>query len=65
MPLEKVIKRGYLRRRREFDKKIPFHISRFFPRSRYSDRSPTDISVMKRLYEIAADKLSLVYLGNC
>ena len=50
---------------REFDKKIPFHISRFFPRSRYSDRSPTDISVMKRLYEIAADKLSLVYLGNC
>mgnify|MGYP002627365712 CR=1 FL=1 len=49
----------------EFGKEIPFHISRFFPRSRYSDRRPTDIAVMKRLYEIAAEKLSHVYLGNC
>ena len=50
---------------KEFGKEIPFHISRFFPRSSYSDRNPTDIAVMKRLYEIAAGRLSNVYLGNC
>lgn len=51
--------------KKEFGKEIPFHISRFFPRSSYSDRNPTDIAVMKRLYEIAAGRLSNVYLGNC
>ena len=50
---------------KEFGKEIPFHISRFFPRSRYADRRPTDIAVMKKLYEIAAERLSSVYLGNC
>lgn len=50
---------------REFEKKIPFHISRFFPRSQYADRTPTELSVMKRLYEIAKRRLTYVYLGNC
>ena len=46
-------------------KMIPYHISRFFPRSKYADRKPTDIAEMKKLYEIASEKLSSVHLGNC
>lgn len=49
----------------EYGKKIPFHISRFFPRSSYADRKPTDIDIMKRLYDVAKKKLEYVYLGNC
>ena len=49
----------------EFDKKIPFHISRFFPRSQYMDRRPTDIDHMRELYSIASQELEYVYLGNC
>lgn len=50
---------------KEFGKDIPYHISRFFPRSRYADRQPTDMEIMKRLYETAKKKLKYVYLGNC
>jgi pyruvate formate lyase activating enzyme len=50
---------------KKYGKMIPYHISRFFPRSRYADRKPTDIAVMKKLYEIASNRLSCVYLGNC
>ena len=49
----------------EFGKKIPYHISRFFPRSQYMDRKPTDIDFMRKLYSIAEQKLEYVYLGNC
>ena len=49
----------------EFKKKIPFHISRFFPRSRYANRKPTDLRVMQSLYDVAKEKLQYVYLGNC
>lgn len=50
---------------KKYGKIIPYHISRFFPRSKYADRKPTDIAEMKKLYEIASEKLSSVHLGNC
>ncbi|MBR1598531.1 MAG: AmmeMemoRadiSam system radical SAM enzyme [Lachnospiraceae bacterium] len=50
---------------KKYGKAIPYHISRFFPRSRYADRKATDIAVMKELFDIASKKLSYVYLGNC
>ena len=49
----------------ESGRKIPYHISRFFPRSEYADRKPTDIGYIKKLYEIASQRLEYVYTGNC
>lgn len=43
---------------------IPLHITRFFPRFHMTDRPATDISVMKKLQEVAERKLKYVYLGN-
>ena len=45
-------------------KDIPFHISRFFPRSNYSDRRSTDIDTVYRLADVARKKLKYVYEGN-
>lgn len=47
------------------DKKIPLHISRFFPRYQMTDRNATEVEKMKKLAEIAGDALESVYLGNC
>ena len=44
---------------------IPLHISRFFPRFNMTDRSATDVRLVYRLAEIAREKLSYVYTGNC
>jgi pyruvate formate lyase activating enzyme len=41
----------------------PLHISRYFPHHRYS-APPTDVSLMRRLFDIASAKLRYVYLGN-
>lgn len=46
------------------DKSIPLHITRFFPRRKYSDRSPTDIPLLMRLAEIARESLETVLVGN-
>lgn len=43
---------------------LPLHISRFFPRFRVTELSPTPIETMKRLYAVAARHLKYVYLGN-
>ncbi len=45
--------------------KIPLHLTRFFPRFRYMDRRPTDITLLHRLADVAKEKLKNVYLGNC
>jgi pyruvate formate lyase activating enzyme len=42
---------------------MPLHISRYFPHHRY-DAPPTDVSLMRRLFDIASAKLRHVYLGN-
>jgi pyruvate formate lyase activating enzyme len=47
------------------DKDIPLHISRFFPRFRMSDREATNVSHIYRLADIAREKLTYVYTGNC
>jgi len=43
---------------------IPLHLSRFFPRYRYSDRLPTPRETILRLRETARQYLSTVYAGN-
>ena len=44
---------------------IPYHISRFFPRHKMSDKNPTDIGKIYMLADIAREKLKYVYTGNC
>jgi pyruvate formate lyase activating enzyme len=43
---------------------IPLHLSRFFPRYKYKDRSPTPPETLYRLRDIAKKNLEHVYLGN-
>jgi pyruvate formate lyase activating enzyme len=45
------------------DKKIPLHISRYFPHNDY-DRPPTPLNTLKEAYEIATKYLYYVYIGN-
>ena len=44
---------------------IPLHISRFFPRYKMTDRSPTPVSVIYDLADIARRDLKYVYTGTC
>ena len=46
-------------------RKIPLHISRFFPQFHMTDRPPTDVRRIYELTDIAAQKLDHVYPGNC
>ena len=43
---------------------IPLHITRFFPRYRMQDRSPTEKAKLFSLVEIAGQNLKYVYPGN-
>ncbi len=43
---------------------IPLHLSRFFPRFKYGDKSPTPPETLYLLREIAKQNLNHVYLGN-
>ena len=45
--------------------RIPFHISRFFPRFHMTDRPATDVTRIRHLAQLAQRKLKYVYLGNC
>ncbi len=45
-------------------KKIPLHITRFFPMSRYADRRPTPVTDIYCLADVAREKLRYVYEGN-
>ena len=47
------------------DKRIPLHISRFFPRFHMTDRAATDVGQIYRLAQIAGEYLDYVYTGNC
>jgi len=44
---------------------IPLHLTRFFPRYRFSDREPTPVSELRGLADIARQKLRHVFIGNC
>lgn len=46
------------------DRTIPLHITRFFPRRKYSGRAPTDVALLRRLADIACESLDTVLIGN-
>lgn len=46
-------------------KKIPLHITRFFPRYRMTDRDATEVRQVYRLAETAGKYLEHVFVGNC
>jgi len=46
------------------DPSIPYHLSRFFPRYKYSGRDPTPPETMYRLFDVAKKYLKNVFLGN-
>ena len=43
---------------------IPLHVTRFFPCFHMTDRGPTDVEAVKRLADVAREKLRYVYTGN-
>ena len=45
-------------------KKIPLHITRFFPRFKLTDKEPTPVSTIFRLVEVAKENLEFVFPGN-
>lgn len=44
---------------------IPLHVTRFFPRFRLQDASPTPVATVRRLADIARTRLRRVLVGNC
>ncbi len=49
----------------DIDNNIPLHISRFFPRWRMSDRTPTPVNQIYDIADMARKKLNYVFTGNC
>jgi len=49
---------------KQHNKKIPLHITRFFPTFNLTDRAPTPISTIMKLVEIAKENLEYVFAGN-
>lgn len=46
-------------------KDIPYHISRFFPAYKMTDRGPTPVKTVYHLKDVASEYLDHVYTGNC
>lgn len=46
-------------------KKIPLHVTRFFPRYRMTDREATEVGTVYALAEAARKYLEYVFVGNC
>ena len=46
------------------DRRIPLHVTRFFPRRLMTGRPPTPKETLFRLAEIAREKLETVIVGN-
>jgi len=44
---------------------IPLHVTRFFPRWRMADASPTPVATVRRLADVARRRLGRVLVGNC
>lgn len=47
------------------DKKIPLHVTRFFPRWKMADLPATPVKTVYGLSEIAGEYLEYVFTGNC
>ncbi len=50
---------------RTMGRRIPLHVSRFFPRFRMTDRRATKVGDVYHLAEAARERLDFVYTGNC
>ena len=48
----------------QLNKKIPLHITRFFPTFKLTDRDPTPVTTIMRLVEVAKENLEFVFPGN-
>jgi len=48
----------------ELDPTTPYHLSRFYPRYKYSNKPPTPPETMQNLYNTAKRYLKNVFLGN-
>ena len=48
----------------QLNKKIPLHITRFFPTFKLTDREPTPVTTIMHLVEIAKENLEFVFPGN-
>lgn len=44
---------------------VTYHVTRFFPRWRLTDRGPTPVDAVYRLADVARRHLEHVYTGNC
>ncbi len=44
---------------------VTYHVTRFFPRWRLTDRGPTPVETVYRLADVARRHLAHVYTGNC
>jgi pyruvate formate lyase activating enzyme len=49
---------------KRYNKKIPLHITRFFPAFRLTDKEPTPVSTILKLVETAKENLKFVFPGN-
>ena len=49
---------------KRYSKKIPLHITRFFPRFHMTEKEPTPVSKIFRLVDVAKHKLEYVFPGN-
>ena len=45
-------------------KKIPLHITRFFPAFKLTDKEPTPVNTILRLVKVAKENLEFVFAGN-
>lgn len=49
---------------KRYNKKIPLHITRFFPAFRFTSKEPTPVSTILKLVETAKENLEFVFPGN-
>ena len=49
---------------KQYNKKIPLHITRFFPAFKLTDKEPTPVSTIMKLVETAKENLEFVFPGN-
>lgn len=49
---------------KQYNKKIPLHITRFFPTFHLTDRPPTTVSTVLKLVDVAKKNLEFVFPGN-
>ena len=49
---------------KQYNKKIPLHITRFFPAFKLTDKDPTPVGTIMRLVEVAKENLDFVFPGN-